>query len=127
MYKKEMIMNQKFECIEKHLYKRQYQTSSGDWSTLYYGIFTDWRRVRRRFSLGEILGRARNKLGELRRKNDAEFDFDKDKADREALCHSSSGGGSPLLIESPPSLFASIVAKFFGPRNYLPVEAETLQ
>lgn len=34
--------------------------------------------------LPEHLDRARNKLGELRRKNDAEFDFDKADADRAA-------------------------------------------
>lgn len=34
--------------------------------------------------LGEILDRARNKLGELLRKNDADFDFDKAKAERAA-------------------------------------------
>jgi integrase len=77
-------MNQKFECIEKHLYRRQYQTATGGWSTLYYAIFVDWKGIRRHFPLGEHLDRARNKLGEYRRKNDAEFDFDKDKTEREA-------------------------------------------
>ncbi len=32
-------MKQTFECVEKHLYRRQYQTAGGDWSTLYYVIF----------------------------------------------------------------------------------------
>lgn len=35
-------MNQTFERIEKHLYRRQYQTAGGEWSTLFYAIFTDW-------------------------------------------------------------------------------------
>lgn len=26
-------MKQTFECVEKHLYRRQYQTAGGDWST----------------------------------------------------------------------------------------------
>ncbi len=69
-------MNQKFERIEKHLYKRQYQTSNGDWASLYYGIFTDWKGKRRRFSLGSNLQGARDKLGVLHKRNDAEYDFD---------------------------------------------------
>ena len=52
-------MEQKFERIEKHLYRRQYQTASGDWSTLYYGIFTDWKKKRRTFSVGNNLEDAR--------------------------------------------------------------------
>jgi integrase len=87
-------MNQRFERVTerhgeklvpvKHLYRRQYQTVGGQWSTLYYAIFVDWKGIRRRFPLGEHLDRVRNKLGEYRRKNDAEFDFDKDKTEREA-------------------------------------------
>jgi hypothetical protein len=34
-------MNKKFECIEKHLYLRQYQTAGGEWSTLYYVRFEE--------------------------------------------------------------------------------------
>lgn len=29
-------MKQTFERIEKHLYRRQYRTAGGEWSTLYY-------------------------------------------------------------------------------------------
>ena len=69
---------------EKHLYRRRYQSAASTWSTLYYALFTDWKGIRRRLPLGEFLDRARNKLGELLRKNDAEFDFDKAKAERVA-------------------------------------------
>jgi len=27
--------------IEKNLYKRQYQTANGEWTTLYYAAFVD--------------------------------------------------------------------------------------
>src|SRR4030095_4855852 len=57
-----------------------YQNAAGAWLS----FFTDWQGLRRRLPLGEILDRARNKLGERRRKNDAEFDFDKAKAERAA-------------------------------------------
>jgi len=69
---------------EKHLYRRKYDTAAGRTSIFYYAIFTDWKGIRRRFPLGEHLDRARNKLGELHKKNDAEFDLDKARADRVA-------------------------------------------
>jgi len=69
-------MKDKFKRIERHLYKRQYLTGNGDWSTLYYGIFVDWKRKRRRFPLGSNLQGARDKLGRLHKRNDAEYDFD---------------------------------------------------
>ena len=33
---------QTLERLEKHLYRRQYQTVGGDWSTIFYARFTDW-------------------------------------------------------------------------------------
>jgi integrase len=80
---KEGNMEQTFERVEKHLYKRQYQTASGDWSTVYYGIFTDWKGKRRTFPLGDSLESARDKLGVLHKRNDAEYDFDKERQERE--------------------------------------------
>ena len=44
-------MNQTFERNEKHLYCRQYETAGGDWSTLYYVIFTDWKKNVEHFPL----------------------------------------------------------------------------
>jgi hypothetical protein len=68
--------------IEKHLHKRQYQTANGDWSTLYYGIFTDWKGIRRCFPLGQDLQGARNRLGELKRLDMGQYDFDAEKKER---------------------------------------------
>jgi hypothetical protein len=65
------LMNQKFERIEKHLYRRQYQTASGELSTIYYAEFTDWQGIRRKFPLGDELSDARDKPGELRNLNKA--------------------------------------------------------
>src|SRR5215472_17102559 len=69
---------------EKHLYRRKYKGADGKWKTRYCARFTDWSGKIRNFPLGESLSSARNKLAELHRKNDAEFDFDKDKAARAA-------------------------------------------
>lgn len=76
-------MNQTFECVEKHLYKRQYRTAAGDWSTLYYGIFVDHKGKRRRFPLGSSLEDARDRLGELKTLNKGRYDFDAKKQERE--------------------------------------------
>jgi integrase len=72
-------MNQKFERIEKHLYRRQYQTAGGELSTIYYAEFTDWQGIRRKFSLGDELSDARDKLGELRNLNKGRYDWDAEK------------------------------------------------
>jgi hypothetical protein len=69
-------MTEKFERIEKHLYRRQYQTAGGEWSTLYYAIFTDWQGIRHRFPAGDNLDDARDKLGELRTLNKGRYDWD---------------------------------------------------
>jgi len=69
-------MEQTFERIERHLYKRQYQISTGEWNTLFYGKFTDWKRKLRTFPLGSDLQGARDRLGVLHKRNDAEYDFD---------------------------------------------------
>ena len=71
-------MEQKIERIEKHLYKRQYQTAGGDWSTLYYARFTDWKGKRRAFPLGSDLKTAREELKVLEARNIRREDFDKD-------------------------------------------------
>jgi len=83
-------MKDRFKHIERHLYKRQYQTDNGDWSTLYYGIFVDWNGKRRRFPLGSNLQGARDKLGVLHKRNDAEYDFDAEaeKKKRNAVTYS---------------------------------------
>ena len=71
-----------FKGVDRHLYKRQYQTGNGDWSTVHYGRFTDWKGKRRTFPLGDDLESARDRLGELRRLNRGRFDFDKEKEER---------------------------------------------
>jgi hypothetical protein len=75
-------MNQKFECIEKHLYRRQYQTAGGDWSTLYYVIFTDWKKKRRTFPVGSDLKNARNECKAFEATNIRREDSDAEKAEK---------------------------------------------
>ena len=67
------------EKIERHLYKRSYQTSSGDWHTAYLGIFTDWKKIRRKFPLGGDLTAARDGLKLLLADNVKKVDFDAEK------------------------------------------------
>jgi len=78
-----MTNRESFECIAQHLYKRQYQTASGEWSTLYYGRFKDWKRKRRTFSLGSDLKTAREELKVLEARNIRKEDFDADKKKKE--------------------------------------------
>src|SRR5262245_19901089 len=72
-----------FERVAKHLYRRSYRTNGGDWSTLFYGIFTCWDNARRTFPLGDNLNDARDELGRLKTLNKGRFDFDKEKRERE--------------------------------------------
>jgi len=65
--------------VARHLYKRQYQTSTGDWSTLYYGIFKDWKGKRRKFPLGFDLKTAKDQLRILEADNVKKKDFDLEK------------------------------------------------
>ena len=36
----------------KHFYRRQYQITGGDWRTIYYAFFMDWKGKRRRYPFG---------------------------------------------------------------------------
>jgi integrase len=75
-------MKQEFEQVEKHLYRRRYQISNGDWSGAYYARFTDWKGVRRTFPLGESLTDARDELGRLKTLNKGRHDWDKEKEEQ---------------------------------------------
>ena len=71
------------EKIEKHLYKRVYQQSDGNWSTRYYAIFVCHDGKRRTFPAGDNLNDARDELGRLRRLDLGRYDFDAEKRERE--------------------------------------------
>jgi len=68
-----------FKREARHLFKRQYPVSSGDWSTLYYGIFKDWKGVLRKFPLGSKLKPAQEQLAILEADNVKKKDFDLEK------------------------------------------------
>ncbi len=72
-------MKQVFKRIAPRLYKRQYQAANGEWTTLHYGIFVDWKRKRRRFPLGSDLKTAREELKVYEARNVRREDFDKDR------------------------------------------------
>jgi len=74
-------MKQVFKRIAPRFYRRQYQAANGEWTTLFYGIFVDWKRKRRSFPLGSELRTAREQLKVLEADNVKEKDFD---AEREA-------------------------------------------
>jgi len=54
--RREKMGNDSLERVARHLYKRQYSTATGEWSTHYYGKFTDWKRKRRMFPRTSSLG-----------------------------------------------------------------------
>jgi integrase len=72
-------MKQKIERIEKHLYRRQYQTAGGEWSTLYYARFKDWKGKHRTFPVGSKLNTARDELTVYEARNIRREDFDLDR------------------------------------------------
>ena len=72
-------MKQTLEKVDQHFYSCRYQLSTGEWSTRYYGIFTDWTGKRRKFPLGANLKIARRKLDRLKGENAVEKDFDAEK------------------------------------------------
>ena len=73
-----------FECVEKHLYRRQYRCAGGDWSTKFYAIFVCHDGKRRTFPAGETVGDARDELGRLRVLDRGRFDFDAEKRQQQA-------------------------------------------
>jgi integrase len=72
-------MKETFERVQKHLYKRQYQTESGDWATAFYARFVDWQGIRRKFAVGDNLDDARDELGRLHTLNKGRHDWDAEK------------------------------------------------
>ena len=77
-------MKQVFKRIAQHLYKRQYQTLNGDWSTHFYCFFKDKLKGKRRaFPLGSDLKTAKDELRVLEARNIRKEDFDKDKEPKE--------------------------------------------
>jgi len=77
-------MNESFERIADHLYRRQYQTAGGEWRTQHYAIFTDWKGKRRKFPLGSDEKAARQGLTIRLADNLKKVDFDRERDDRNA-------------------------------------------
>jgi len=72
-------MNETFEKVAEHLYRRQYQTANGQWKTIFYGIFTDWKGKRRKMVLGSDLKAAKDGLSIRLADNVKQVDFDGEK------------------------------------------------
>jgi hypothetical protein len=68
----------------KRLYRRQYQTAGGEWSTLYYARFRDWKGKQRTFPVGTELKAARDGLRIYEARNIRREDFDLDKVKPQA-------------------------------------------
>ena len=75
-------MKETFERVGAHFYKRQYQSAVGQWKTIYYAIFTDWKGKRRKFPLGGDLTAAKDGLSIRLAENVKKVDFDKEKQER---------------------------------------------
>jgi hypothetical protein len=73
-------MKETFEKVEKHLYRRQYQTAGGERSTLYYARFKDCKGKARTFPLGSVLRTAREELTVYEARNIRREDFDAERA-----------------------------------------------
>ena len=52
----------KVEVPVKHFYRTAYQTRGGNWSTVFYARFKDWKGQQRMFPLGSNLEMARETL-----------------------------------------------------------------
>jgi hypothetical protein len=52
----------KVEVPVKHFYRTTYQTRGGNWSTVFYARFKDWKGQQRMFPLGSNLEMARETL-----------------------------------------------------------------
>lgn len=76
-------MEQTFERIGEHLYKRSYSTAKGEQRLKFYALFTDWKGVRRRFPLGSDEKSAKQGLRILEADNVKRVDFDKEREDRQ--------------------------------------------
>jgi integrase len=73
-------MEQKFQRVARHLYRRQYETASGDWTTLYYARFVCRLKKKRRLSaLGPDSAVAKDKLKKLEAQDVDRYDFDLDR------------------------------------------------
>jgi hypothetical protein len=68
-----------FERVADYLYRRQYQSAAGKWKTIFYGIFTDWQGIRRKFPLGGDLKAAKDGLALRLADNVKSVDFDAEK------------------------------------------------
>jgi hypothetical protein len=55
---------------------RQYQNTKGEWQTIYHGIFTDWKGIRRKMTLGNDLPAAKDGLAIRLADNVNRVDFD---------------------------------------------------
>src|SRR5215475_12845163 len=75
-------MEQKFERIGEHFYKRSYSTAKGEQRLKFYALFTDWKGVRRRFPLGSDEKSAKQGLLILEAENVRRVDFDKEREQR---------------------------------------------
>ena len=66
-----------FDRVAPHLYKRQYQTASGEWSTIFYARFVCRLKGKRRlFALGADLRTAKEEMKVLEARNVRREDFD---------------------------------------------------
>ena len=78
--KREVVMEQNFERIAKHFYRRQYQTKAGEWMTLYYArLVCRLKNKRRVFPLGSDLREAKDKLKKIEAQDVDRHDFDLDR------------------------------------------------
>lgn len=100
-------MEQKFERVARHLYKRTYRAVSGDWSTLYYARFKcRLKKKPRLFALGSDLAVAKDMLKKLEAQDVDCHDFDLDKR------RGQEAWGKPKDGKSEPWTFAEWAERY---------------
>src|SRR5262245_12312466 len=92
-------MEQKFQRVARHLYRRQYETASGDWTTLYYGRFVcRLKKKRRLFALGPDSAAAKDRLKKLEAQDVDRYDFDLDRQRVETKEKVRDGKSEPFMF-----------------------------
>jgi len=92
-------MEQKFQRVARHLYRRQYETASGDWTTLYYGRFVcRLKKKRRLFALGPDSAVAKDRLKKLEAQDVDRYDFDLDRQRVETKEKVRDGKSEPFMF-----------------------------
>jgi integrase len=124
MEKIEQVMNSDGTAVA-NLYRRTYVLASGKKTVHYFTKFVDWQGIRRTFSLGDTLSRAKSKVQGYRDDNRAEVDFDKLKVDRAARGMTFSKWAAERRVDADKFHVAQL-ERYFGDKRLSDIDDDTL-